>query len=56
MSKQLAIASAAAVFAMSVFALFTTTGGEMAGAEMLAGAKVETPAPALIRIAPVLSD
>ena len=57
LSKQLALSAAFSVFAMAAFVLASTgdvRGGE--GAKTLAGAKVEAPAPALVRIAPAWSN
>ena len=56
LSKQLALSAAFSVFAMAAFVLAST--GDVRGerAETLAGAKVEAPAPALVRIAPAFSN
>ena len=56
LSKQLTLSAAFSVFAMAAFVLAST--GDVRGerAETLAGAKVEAPAPALVRIAPAFSN
>ena len=56
LSKQLALSAAFSVFAMAAFVLAST--GDVRGerAETLAGAKVEAPAPAIVRIPPAFSN
>ena len=56
LSKQLALSAAFSVFAMAAFVLASTGDVRNERAETLAGAKVEAPAPALIRIAPAISN
>ena len=56
LSKQLALSAAFSVFAMAAFVLASTGDADASGAETLAGAKVEAPAPALVRIAPAFSN
>lgn len=55
MSKQLAISAAFATFAMAVFAVTNGPTANYAGMEMETGAATQVTAPAVDRVAPILS-